>query len=69
MQNFLGGDDHAPPMPLDYYVWVVKTDERTIVVDTGFDAAAAAARGRTLIRPVAEGLAAIGVDASAWSMS
>ena len=34
----------------------------TIVVDTGFDAAAAAARGRTLVRPVAEGLAAIGVD-------
>ena len=64
-QNFLGGDDHATRMPLDYYIWVVKTDERTIVVDTGFDAAAAAARGRTLIRPVEEGLAAIGVDARA----
>jgi glyoxylase-like metal-dependent hydrolase (beta-lactamase superfamily II) len=64
-QNFLGGDDHAIHMPLDYYVWVVKTDERTIVVDTGFDAAAAAGRGRTLIRPVDEGLAAIGVDSRA----
>jgi glyoxylase-like metal-dependent hydrolase (beta-lactamase superfamily II) len=61
-QNFLGGDDHARQMPLDYYVWVIRGDGRTVLVDTGFDAAAAAARGRTLTRPVAEGLAAIGVD-------
>ena len=60
--NFLGGDDHAAPMPLDYYVWVVKADGRAIVVDTGFDPVAAARRGRTLTRPVAEGLAAAGVD-------
>ena len=62
-ENFLGGDDHAAPMPLDYFVWVVRGDGRTLVVDTGFDATAAAARGRTLTRPVAEGLAAVGVDA------
>src|SRR5580698_7186175 len=60
--NFIGGDDHAQRMPLDYFVWVIRSEERTIVVDTGFDAAAAARRGRTLLRPVAEGLAAIGVD-------
>ncbi len=60
--NFLGGDDHAQPMPLDYYVWVIRSDERTIVVDTGFDAVAAAKRGRTLLRPVVAGLAAISVD-------
>jgi len=63
--NFLGGDDHAQPMPLDYYVWVIRCAQRTIVVDTGFAAAAAAQRGRTLLRPVAEGLAAIGVDPQA----
>jgi len=61
-QNFLGGDDHARQMPLDYYVWAIKGESHTVVVDTGFDADAAAARGRTLIRPVATGLAAIGVD-------
>jgi glyoxylase-like metal-dependent hydrolase (beta-lactamase superfamily II) len=49
-------------MPLDYFVWVIRSDDHTIVVDTGFDAAAAARRGRTLLRPVAQGLAAIGVD-------
>jgi glyoxylase-like metal-dependent hydrolase (beta-lactamase superfamily II) len=61
-RNFLGGDDHANRMPLDYYVWVIKDDRRAIVVDTGFDSAAAASRGRTLVRSVAEGLAAIDVD-------
>jgi glyoxylase-like metal-dependent hydrolase (beta-lactamase superfamily II) len=61
-KNFLGGDDHASPMPLDYFVWVIKAGGRNIVVDTGFDAAAATSRGRTLIRPVADGLAAIDVD-------
>jgi glyoxylase-like metal-dependent hydrolase (beta-lactamase superfamily II) len=59
--NFLGGDDHAQPMPLDYYVWVIRSAAHTIVVDTGFAAPAAAQRGRTLLRPVGEGLAAIGV--------
>lgn len=60
--NFLGGDEHAQSMPLDYFVWVIKSTQRTIVVDTGFAPAAAAQRGRTLLRPVAEGLAAIGVQ-------
>jgi glyoxylase-like metal-dependent hydrolase (beta-lactamase superfamily II) len=61
-RNFLGGDDHAYPMPLDYYVWVIRDGARAVVVDTGFDAPAAARRGRTLLRPVADGLAAVGVD-------
>ena len=61
--NFLGGDDHATPMPLDYYVWaILRNDRPPIVVDTGFDAATAARRGRTLLRPVQEGLAAAGID-------
>jgi glyoxylase-like metal-dependent hydrolase (beta-lactamase superfamily II) len=63
--NFLGGDEHARSMPLDYFVWVVRTAERDLVIDTGFGAAAAAARGRTLLRPVADGLAALGIDAAA----
>lgn len=61
-RNFLGGDDHSVAMPLDYYVWVIRGGGRTLVVDTGFDAAAAASRGRTLTRPVADGLRAVGVD-------
>lgn len=59
--NFLGGDEHDGPMPLDYYVWVISNAERTILLDTGFDQAAAQLRGRQIVRPVAEGLRTIGI--------
>jgi glyoxylase-like metal-dependent hydrolase (beta-lactamase superfamily II) len=61
-QNFLLSDEHDGPAPLDYFVWVVSGAGRTFVVDTGFDQAKAAKRNRTLTRPVAEGLKAVGVD-------
>src|SRR4030095_16949800 len=56
--NFLGGDEHDWPMPLDYYVWAVINPERTVLVDTGFDEDAARRRGRQIVRPVGEGLGA-----------
>jgi glyoxylase-like metal-dependent hydrolase (beta-lactamase superfamily II) len=56
-------DDHDLPMPLDYYVWVIHRDGHApLVVDTGFTESAAVARGRTITRPMAEGLVAAGVD-------
>jgi len=37
-ENFLGADPHDDsPMPLDYYVWALKSGSRTIIIDTGFD--------------------------------
>ena len=49
--NFLNPDPHDDaPMPIDYFVWAAVSPERTIVIDTGFDAAEAEARGRTLVR-------------------
>jgi glyoxylase-like metal-dependent hydrolase (beta-lactamase superfamily II) len=62
--NFIDGDPHDGPMPLDYYVWAIKGGGRSWVLDTGFDAAMAARRGRELIRPVGEGLKLIGIDAA-----
>lgn len=59
--NFVGGDEHDVDMPLFYYVWVVKGGGRTVVVDTGFNAEMANKRGRTITRPVAQGLNALGV--------
>lgn len=59
--NFIDGDPHDGPMPLDYYVWAIR-GERTFILDTGFDAPMAAQRGRQLVRPVAEGLKAVGID-------
>lgn len=62
--NFLGGDPHDGPMPMDYFVWLVRGHGREIVVDTGFNATVAARRGRRISRPVEEGLRLMGVDAA-----
>ena len=59
--NFLGGDPHDVDMPLAYFVWVIRNADRTVMVDTGFDRAMAARRGRSVDRPVEDGLAALGV--------
>src|SRR5690606_39745236 len=48
--HFVGGDPHDTPMPMDYFVWLVRNDERTLVVDTGFTEPMARKRGRTHLR-------------------
>lgn len=60
--NFLGGDPHDGPMPLAYYVWLIRGGDRSFLLDTGFDAPTGAARGRQLVRPVERGLRAVGVE-------
>lgn len=62
-QNFLGGDPHDGPMPMDYFVWLVRGGGRDLVVDTGFNAAAALRRQRQLLRPVDEALALLAAHA------
>ena len=67
-ENFIGGaiggDAHDGPMPLDYFVWLIRGEGREIVVDTGFSAAMGRKRGREHIRCPTEGLRALGCDAS-----
>jgi glyoxylase-like metal-dependent hydrolase (beta-lactamase superfamily II) len=58
----IGEDLHAIPMPLEYFVWVVKGPERTVVVDTGFDHPTAEKRGRTMLHHPVEALRAMGID-------
>jgi glyoxylase-like metal-dependent hydrolase (beta-lactamase superfamily II) len=60
----LGGDAHDGPMPLDYFVWLVRGEGRDVVVDTGFSAAMAAKRGRQHLRCPSEGLRLLGVQAA-----
>jgi glyoxylase-like metal-dependent hydrolase (beta-lactamase superfamily II) len=62
-ENFIGGDPHDGPMPLDYFVWLIRGEGREIVVDTGFSAATAARRRREHIRCPTEGLRSLDVDA------
>ena len=64
-ENFLGGDPHDTPMPLDYFVWAIRGNGRTVVLDTGFDAQMGARRARAFLRSPGEGLACIGIDAEA----
>ena len=60
--NFIGGDPHDTPMPLDYFVWAITNENRTIILDTGFDEAMARRRGRDYLRNPGDGLAMIGID-------
>jgi glyoxylase-like metal-dependent hydrolase (beta-lactamase superfamily II) len=62
---FLHPDDHAAPYPLDYFVFVVRNQSRTILIDTGFDRAEAAKRGRIIDAEPREVLKQIGIDADA----
>jgi glyoxylase-like metal-dependent hydrolase (beta-lactamase superfamily II) len=62
-ENFIAGDPHDDsPMPLDYYVWVLRSAGRTFVVDTGFDEEIANRRGRTFLKSPGDGLRAIGIE-------
>jgi glyoxylase-like metal-dependent hydrolase (beta-lactamase superfamily II) len=63
--NFIGGDPHDGPMPLDYFVWAIKGRAGTYVLDTGFDPGMAERRGREFLGDPGEGLRAVGVDPAA----
>ncbi len=65
-ENFIGGvghDAHDGPMPLDYFVWLIRGEGREIVVDTGFSAPMAAKRQRDHLRCPAEALGLLNADA------
>jgi glyoxylase-like metal-dependent hydrolase (beta-lactamase superfamily II) len=62
-ENFIGGDPHESGSDLDYFVWLARSASRTFVIDTGFDAAVGARRGRAAITPPQQGLARLGVEA------
>ncbi len=64
-ENFLGGDPHDAPMPLDYFVWAIRGNGRTFILDTGFDEAMGQKRKRQFLRSPGEGLACIGIDPDA----
>ena len=61
-ENFLGGDPHEAPMPLDFFVWAVVGDSKTWVVDLGFTAEQAQKRKREYLRSPGDGLKLIGID-------
>lgn len=56
---------HDAPMPMDFFVWVLRCGERVIAVDTGYDAERGTARNRELVLPVEDGLKALGIPPDA----
>jgi glyoxylase-like metal-dependent hydrolase (beta-lactamase superfamily II) len=60
-ENFISGDDHDGPMPLDYFVWAIKGLDRTFVVDSGFDSRVGARRKRGFLRCPGDGLKLIDI--------
>ena len=63
--SFIFDDDHASVHPMDYFVWVIRNDERTILVDTGYDNAEGAARDRPVLIEPRAALADIGIQPEA----
>jgi glyoxylase-like metal-dependent hydrolase (beta-lactamase superfamily II) len=63
--NFKVTDNHDAPMPIDFFIWVVRNDARTIVVDTGFGLEEAKKRDRQLLQTPEQALARVGVELAA----
>ena len=62
---FVHGDPHDAPLAMDYFVWALRSAERTIVVDVGYGQAEGERRGRSFLRCPTEGLRLLGIDAAA----
>ncbi|MDY7577697.1 N-acyl homoserine lactonase family protein [Herbaspirillum sp. RTI4] len=72
-ENFMVYDPHEGPMPMDYFVWVIRDAnrdtnqdtnrdaDRVIVVDTGFNEAAAKERKRHFLRCPIAALSGLGI--------
>src|SRR5688572_8898177 len=61
-ENYIGGDPHDIIQPLAYFVWAITGPAGTFIVDTGFDETTGGRRGRQTVKPVGEGLRALGID-------
>jgi glyoxylase-like metal-dependent hydrolase (beta-lactamase superfamily II) len=64
-EHFVGGDPHDAEMPMDYFTWIIKNEQRALLVDTGFTAAMAERRVRTYLRCPVDSLAALGLQPEA----
>ena len=62
---FVHGDPHDAPIAMDYFIWVIRNDQRTIVIDVGYDKEEGEGRGRSFLRSPVEGLALLDIDADA----
>lgn len=62
-ENFMGGDPHHGPMPMDYFIWVAVGPDGAVVIDTGFNAQVASKRHRDYLRCPIDSLGLLGIRA------
>ena len=60
--SFVMDPDPGAPHPMDYFMWVLRSGDRTILVDTVYDAEEGCARGRPVRMDPHEALAPLGID-------
>jgi len=61
-ESFIFDTTHDVPHPIDYFVWVIRNADRTILVDTGYDTSEASRRQRPILIEPAEALSKIGIS-------
>ena len=59
--SFIFDTTHDVPYDMDYFVWVLRNEQRTILVDTGFDGSEGARRDRPILIEPAQALAETGI--------
>ncbi|WP_371154481.1 N-acyl homoserine lactonase family protein [Jannaschia sp. 2305UL9-9] len=59
--SFVFDDHRADAHDMDYFMWLLRSDDRKILVDTGYDAAEAAARDRPILIDPRAALAPFGL--------
>lgn len=59
--SFVFDDNHDAPHAMDYFMWVLRSDTQTILVDTGYDSVEGAARDRPVRLEPDAALAPLGI--------
>ncbi|MDQ0144657.1 N-acyl homoserine lactonase family protein [Pseudarthrobacter niigatensis] len=60
--NYSGYGQPDGPLELAYWIWILRSGSRTIVVDTGYSSDGAQRRGREVLIPPSEALEALGIS-------
>jgi glyoxylase-like metal-dependent hydrolase (beta-lactamase superfamily II) len=60
--NFPLYGENDGPIGMDYFFWIARNHERTVVIDTGFSPKGGESRKRTTLAPVADLLSRFAVD-------
>lgn len=63
--SFIFDDNHDAPHNMDYFVWVLRKGNKTILVDTGYDEAEATQRDRPILMDPREALKPLGIHPEA----